>query len=1277
MAKRAGEFLSDAERDRLLDRYDRDQERLRNYRTGQGGFDDVGSATAGRQAQALEDHYNTDGYGGHDWYDKLRRERDEDRGLGNRSDAAPDFTAPADYSGAKDYSSPGDKTKGVADSLRNGEQGKNGIASGRDIGQQEGAGWNNKAGSDLGNAVKNADSQQGGFFSRHKKGVIGWVIALAMGGGMFGATTLLSGPAQWIQVMNFIKDMTSWVSGAQTGARYLYNMRTLAQWEDKISDTIQNSRLGIVGKRVANRAIARMQEQGMTFNSNVAGNAHSVTLDTTAQGGNGLSFDEYNKNKPLREYGFDSYDKDIKDLGDKYDNKTITYEEYNKQMDKLREKFDTSSDKYRKDMDNYFKNNQAEKTRIWDTIEKKYGNANILDVDFASGRITFDFDKLSYSEARRFINATNNVGKYDLMGKIQTRMALKKVGKISWLHPIKKLEQKAINKFADWLTDRIKKRALDGFSNIDEALEAVAKSTREVAEKAEGATKESVEEAVKKAVEEARGKFTKAIESVGKDATEKIVKYVIEKTGAKVSASTVTKAIPIVGWIMLAIQVECMVIALGDGIGAEKYGSTVTAAEGDTAETLAIGSQVMSGYSQDQDIDMDQLGMYTQLKLYNPDVSEVTAEAGDDGKQVGEKTVGTTSSSWWNAPAVKASLGEKYTESERNNVPAPLDDVANANLSFGGNKLGGQIWSAFSGGVKDAMEGNGAFAAFNPLAGGYNFLARSVGLPTTSQMLCAVMDGLDWLLGQIVTILWKSSIFGMLNDYFGISDAIAQTEPAKAMMAWAGNMYMSAMGWLRGNPLNLDTATPEQYGSINMYGGRFSSNEQMLAVGGVAQPKEEEQLLMLEQKQYLAEQQAQKPLLARLFDPSDYNSTIAQIGRATGIDTSDQSIETQLKNVGKIFASVPKLFSFALGKMGGNAYAADSPYDYGVPLVAFSRAEMAKLVGGDSSYDIIPNTEKVFSMIDAGELDSNKVKKCFGAEIGDKSTGYKVTQLDNQEGKAWNYADSLDDAVGEDGEPIYSFGGGGGYNSYKIDCMNSDLLRARAYMLDYETMVSADCYENDGWSGGDSADSCSEMGFDVNGVSSDNGNYDSDDNGDPGDDYDYPATNGECPTGDSRIANYGTQEGRTGANKSKSINTCGILNAPAKFKNSQGKYVIEVNANIAKQTADMFEAAQKSGINMKSTALSIGFRSYEMQKCIYDYYRTGNRGCSMFQTRPTAAANPDTRASNHQMGFAIDIPCSSSANNRLNSWLNANMKKYGFNRPMPTSDCGHIENKRS
>lgn len=1080
-------------------------------------------------------------------------------GLGHRSDDAPDFTAPRDYSGSHDYSAPnaedislanakddedynrrlranmaenyrlhGENLGKISDSLRNGEQADKPDNSSRDIGHQEHSNWNNKAGSDLGHALDNNTSgngnKSGSVWGRHKKGIIGWVIGIAMGGGMFGVTTILSGPAQWIQVMNFVKDMTSWVNGAQTGARYLHNLRTMAKWESKLSDSIQNSRLGIVGKKAAKTAIERMKEKGMTFDDRWNGNAPSITVDTTVEYGNLFNQDA---------------------------------------------KGGTASD--------------AVKQKRLETLSSKYG----VDIDKiklgSDGKMTINFDEMSYREARKFISATNNVGKFSILGQVQTRLALKKVGKISWLHPIRKLEQKVYNKFADWLKDRMEKIAKNGFGSADEAAAAARKN-------AEFAGKNADE--IEKAAKAAKEGWEKGVKEAAEEISTKVIKFAIEKTGAKVSVSAVKAAIPIVGWITLAIQAYCMVVGLDDGIGAEKYQTVVTTAEGSSAETLGLGSQVMTGQSQDEDLNLTDLGMLTQLKLYNPDVEQVspTTDPNNGEENEGYKTVGTTSSSWWDAAPVQAALGITPSTASMNDVPAALNDVTNAGLSFGGSKDLQNIWNIFSSTVEFA--GNGIVGA----------AMKVIGLPTPMEVVCYVFDQIDAVIG---------GIFGWILEKTGLMNLLTGLPFMDAL----GNLMMNIMGWLRGSPLNVATSTPQQFGSIDMYGGTFTSNEQMLAVGGRIMDSDEQQQLVYDQKQYLAEMQAQKPLLARIFDPSDYNSTIAQVGRAAGIDTSNQSIGTQIKNVGKIFASVPRLFSFALGKIGGNAYAADVPYNYNVPMVAFSKAEMAKLVGGDPSYDIIPNAEKVFSMIDDGQITSDKTMKCWGVTITG-SPSYTITQADNSAGAAWNYGDNS----GEAGVKMKDNG-----------CQGDDMLRFRTYMMDYNITVAADCYENDGWSGGDSADSCAEMGFDLGSSAASN------------------VASGKCAEGTTDL---GTYDNAHENGKKVSVELCEVgsisLSEPAFYTSEDpeifrsAKTGVIVNAEVSEAFQKMGEAAKAAGVQLSGK----GIRSYEKQEYFWNCYQT--KKCN----NGNEAAKPGT--SQHESGRAIDFSAGSI------SWLQKNAIEFGI-----------------
>jgi hypothetical protein len=160
------------------------------------------------------------------------------------------------------------------------------------------------------------------------------------------------------------------------------------------------------------------------------------------------------------------------------------------------------------------------------------------------------------------------------------------------------------------------------------------------------------------------------------------------------------------------------------------------------------------------------------------------------------------------------------------------------------------------------------------------------------------------------------------------------------------------------------------------------------------------------------------------------------------------------------------------------------------------------------------------------------------------------------------------------------------------------------------------------------------------------------------------ASSGSCPAGST---DYGMKEGWLNGTMVP-IRTCGIVDWPANFANSNGEMIIEVNSTIAADTIRLAQALKAAGF---SYTASIAFRTYDQQKCIYDYFVSGNKGCSMFNTRPTDAASPGN--SNHQMGKSIDID--SSKGTPLGNWLDQHMAEYGFSRDVFNrngSDYGHM-----
>lgn len=170
---------------------------------------------------------------------------------------------------------------------------------------------------------------------------------------------------------------------------------------------------------------------------------------------------------------------------------------------------------------------------------------------------------------------------------------------------------------------------------------------------------------------------------------------------------------------------------------------------------------------------------------------------------------------------------------------------------------------------------------------------------------------------------------------------------------------------------------------------------------------------------------------------------------------------------------------------------------------------------------------------------------------------------------------------------------------------------------------------------------------------------------------------GTCPA--TTTVDYGMQDGYNNSTVPTKIHTCGIKDWPSNFANSAGEKLVEVNAGIAEDTVKMAAAlkADSAANGNYSYTASLGFRTFAQQQCIYDYFRTGNKGCSDYVTQPRAAASPGY--SNHQMGYSIDIEggysCSSPSftkNSEANRWLDANMKTYGFSRDVGCSDYGHI-----
>ena len=169
------------------------------------------------------------------------------------------------------------------------------------------------------------------------------------------------------------------------------------------------------------------------------------------------------------------------------------------------------------------------------------------------------------------------------------------------------------------------------------------------------------------------------------------------------------------------------------------------------------------------------------------------------------------------------------------------------------------------------------------------------------------------------------------------------------------------------------------------------------------------------------------------------------------LNTSDQSLSTQLANVIKVATSTPTILATATGKLtGGEAYAAAADYDYGVGMWAYSKEEMNQLLS-DDQLDFANNANRAIEIIKQNKpiipkyTPQKYLQKCLSANVdsnGDIKALNNFSNDDELTGDIWNYAD---------------------YDKYNAkDCAQiagtKTGLILRTYVMDYFNTVSSACY---------------------------------------------------------------------------------------------------------------------------------------------------------------------------------------------------------------------------
>lgn len=754
----------------------------------------------------------------------------------------------------------------------------------------------------------NSKTKQGQRFAKFKRGIAlgGTLGVLGLGGGFFMQSTIVSGLAQLIQGANVITDFVQGFADHQLSARALRNNFSLS--------------------RLVNNKIKGLSDNFQRSRLSTLGNFAADKM-VKRMSDNGISFKS----------GI---------LGSN-DGMEINYGKITGASD------DANDPNMHKKMEDFAK------------------NMGLNDGDFKiEGLNIIVSDKLDYKQAKKVVYQMNDIGKWNLISKMQARSALKRAGYISAFHPIKKAKAKAIKSLDDFIKESA---VLDKFAGKD-------------------------------------GKLSKMHKRVTSKADD-----VLNKAG--LNLTTLAKVAGVANFAQAVIQVTCAMHSAIANIGPYKMQNVVNVAEGGSGLIQGYGSQTQSG----DDIDLTQAG-YAVEETMGADINVTDSQGNDvldkNGKPKKEY------SSFWMADPVCQELG--YTCNTSSQKPELLDTVD-----------------------------QGGFTIFGDENSPMNVIFKTLFDNPITQAGCGIYDAANeaWKnspVGKVVQGVqdWiQSTLIDNLVNLLHVGPALEQFSSFVAQMTTGG-------------PLSLTSLTPLLWGFVGMYGGYWGANSKMITNGGHKLTAKKTSELRRDNREFLAWRESQKPLLARLFDATDYNSVISQVAISAGLHASNQNLKTQLGNVFKLFASAPSLISQSVGKIaGGNAYAA-TQYNYG-PTYAYSVDEINTINNVDNEdYDMFTNADKVMGILqaedEAGALGSRPyhdyAEQCLAVDIS--KGDYAVTPKDNEDGTAWNYVDIQNKAI----------------------CQTDGFLDLRTYVMDYNSVLSSACLEGEE---GDSESSkaCSDMGM--------------------------------------------------------------------------------------------------------------------------------------------------------------------------------------------------------
>jgi hypothetical protein len=251
-----------------------------------------------------------------------------------------------------------------------------------------------------------------------------------------------------------------------------------------------------------------------------------------------------------------------------------------------------------------------------------------------------------------------------------------------------------------------------------------------------------------------------------------------------------------------------------------------------------------------------------------------------------------------------------------------------------------------------------------------------------------------WLLSAIGIALDFIPPVGWIKAIADIAITAAMYEPhvAAQIEKWIALALQIGEGYI----YDRTVLTPASLLEGDWRGGEYMALTVSGSMGGYELTTAQSYENQLWAQEYLEAEWKSRPLAERIFDATDYRSTVAQVVNGAGINTMPSNVGDHFANWVKLIGAVPSFISGGLfsNKSAQAMALASASYDTGAPHIELSPDLIDKISGGDESYDYDNNATVVFGLLgNSGGEYRKYAEACLGLTIG-SAPDYKVTAVE-------------------------------------------------------------------------------------------------------------------------------------------------------------------------------------------------------------------------------------------------------------------------------------------